>query len=84
MGVRLPTHLLEDIDRRAAVLGRSRASVIRSLLEEALGRSASPDDGIDRAQLHRTLAMTPAQRMHGAVDLAAQQRRFRHAARPGR
>lgn len=79
--VRLPDDLLAEIDRRAAVLGRSRASVIRSLLDEALGRSTAADDGVDRAQLHRSLAMTPSQRMHHAVELAAQHRRLRGATR---
>jgi Arc/MetJ-type ribon-helix-helix transcriptional regulator len=79
--VRLPDELLADIDRRAAALGRSRASVIRSLLDEVLGRSTAPDDGVDRTQLHRVLAMTPGQRMHHALDLAGQQRRLRGSAR---
>jgi hypothetical protein len=57
---------------------------MRSLLEEALGRSAVADDGVDRAQLQRALAMTPSERMHHALELAGQQRRFRSAARRGR
>ena len=43
--VRLPEELVAEIDRRARILGRSRASIIRSLLLEALGDSAVPDGG---------------------------------------
>jgi hypothetical protein len=79
--VRLPVDLLADIDLRAAALGRSRASVVRSLLDEALGRRTTADDGVDRAQIRRALAMTPTERMHRALELSAQQRRIRGRAR---
>jgi predicted transcriptional regulator len=82
--VRLPDALLADLDHRAEVLGRSRASVIRSLLDEVLGRSEAADDGVDRAQIRRALALTPAERVRHATTLAAQQRRIRGAARPRR
>lgn len=81
--VRLPPDLLEDIDRRARLLGRPRAAVIRSLLMEALGHAASLDDGVDRAQIRRMLAMTPSERMRHMTGVAAQQKRFRGKARRG-
>jgi hypothetical protein len=79
--VRLPPDLLEDIDRRAGLLGRSRAAVIRSLLREALGRNDSPDDGVDRAQIRRMLARSPRERIRHMVEVAAKQSRLRGAAR---
>jgi len=79
--VRVPPDLLEDIDRRARVLGRSRAAVIRSLLLEALGRAELSDDGVDRSQIRRMLAMSPSDRMRHMADVGAQQKRFRGKAR---
>ena len=81
--VRVPPDLLDDIDRRARVLGRSRAAVIRSLLREALGPTETPDDGVDRSQIRRMLAMSPRERMRHMSGVAAQQKRFRGKARRG-
>lgn len=77
VAVRLPPDVLHEVDRRACVLGRSRASVIRSLLGEALGTSAPPDDGVDRAQIRRALARSPQERIRHMSRMAEQQRRFR-------
>lgn len=63
MPVRLPADVLAEIDRRARLLGRSRASVVRSLLEAALGVTDVADDGVDRAQIRRMLALSPLDRM---------------------
>jgi len=81
--VRLPVDLLGDIDRRARVLGRSRASVIRSLLVAALSQSDAPDDGVDRAQIRRMLGMSPPERLRHMRDVAAQQQRIRGMAGRG-
>lgn len=75
--MRLPPEVLDDIDRRAHLLGRSRASVIRSLLLEALGRGDTSDEGVDRAQIRRMLAMSPRERMRHMSEVAAQQRKLR-------
>ncbi|MBL8774943.1 MAG: ribbon-helix-helix protein, CopG family [Acidimicrobiales bacterium] len=77
MAVRLTPELLAEVDRRARVLGRSRASVIRSLLGEALGTSSPPDDGVDRAQIRRALARSPDARIRHMNGVADQQRRLR-------
>ncbi|MGH9187357.1 MAG: CopG family transcriptional regulator [Acidimicrobiales bacterium] len=79
--VRLPPDVLDDIDRRARLLGRSRAAVIRSLLLEALGRVDAPDDGVDRAQIRRMLSLSPRERMGHMSEVAAQQKRIRGTAR---
>jgi metal-responsive CopG/Arc/MetJ family transcriptional regulator len=79
--VRLPDELVEQIDRRARILGRSRASIIRSLLLEALGDSAVPDNGVDRAQIRRSLALTPRERIEHMTKVHAQQARLRGPAR---
>jgi metal-responsive CopG/Arc/MetJ family transcriptional regulator len=79
--VRLPPDLLEEVDRRARTLGRSRASVIRSLLVGALDRTPNADDGVDRAQIRRALAMSPSERVRHMTGVAAQQGRLRGAAR---
>lgn len=79
--VRLPPEVLDDIDRRARLLGRSRASVIRSLLLAALGRTGVRDDGVDRAQIHRMLALSPPERLRHMRGVAAQQHRIRGKAR---
>ena len=79
--VRLPPAVLDEIDRRARVLGRPRASVIRSLLLEALGQTDTPDDGVDRAQIRRMLAMSPADRIRHMTEVASQQSRLRAKAR---
>jgi hypothetical protein len=77
----LAPDVLDEIDRRARVLGRSRAAVIRSLLAEALGRAETPDDGVDRAQIRRQLALSPAERVRRMSEVATQQRRLRGKAR---
>ena len=74
--VRLPDDLLNEVDQRAHILGRSRASVIRSLLLDALGH-APPDDGVDRAQIRRSLALSPRERMAHMTAVQAQQARLR-------
>jgi len=79
--VRLPDDLLAQIDRRARTLGRSRASIIRSLLLEALGDSAACDDGVDRAQIRRSLALGPRERIEHMTKVHAQQARLRASAR---
>ena len=78
--VRLPDDLLREVDERARILGRSRASVIRSLLLGALGHEA-PDDGVDRAQIRRSLALSPRERMSHMAAVQAQQARVRGKAR---
>ena len=77
MPVRIAPSVLDDIDRRAAVLGRSRAAVIRSLLSAALGHDEDVDDGVDRAQIRRMLALSPAERLRHMNQVGAQQRRLR-------
>jgi hypothetical protein len=78
--VRLPDDLLVEIDRRAHLLGRSRASVIRSLLLDALGHEP-PDHGVDRAQIRRSLALTPRERMAHMTVVGAEQARLRGGVR---
>lgn len=82
MPVRLPDDLLDQIDQRARALGRSRASVIRSLLLEALGSAPVSDEGVDRAQLRRSLARTPRERIEHMIQISLQQERLRGRARP--
>jgi metal-responsive CopG/Arc/MetJ family transcriptional regulator len=77
IAVRLPQDLLDDIDLRARILGRSRASVIRSILDHALGRTPEPDDGVDRAQIRRMLRLSPRERLDHMAHVASQQRRVR-------
>ena len=79
--VRLPEELLAQIDQRARILGRSRASIIRSLLLEALGDSAVPDDGVDRAQIRRSLALAPRERIEHMTKVHSQQARLRGPSR---
>lgn len=78
--VRLPDDLLREVDQRACTLGRSRASVIRSLLFNALGHE-TPDDGVDRAQIRRSLARSPRERMAHMTAVQAQHTRLRAKAR---
>jgi metal-responsive CopG/Arc/MetJ family transcriptional regulator len=79
--VRLPDEVLAQIDRRARILGRSRASIIRSLLHAALGDASVPDDGVDRAQIRRSLALSPRERIEHMTKVRAQQARVRGKAR---
>jgi hypothetical protein len=51
------------------------------LLLEALGRADAPDDGVDRSQIRRMLALSPRERMRHMNEVAAQQTRLRSAAR---
>jgi len=81
IAVRLPQDLLDDIDLRARILGRSRASVIRSMLDYTLRRAPEPDDGVDRAQIRRMLRLSPRERLDHMAHVAAQQRRARGRAR---
>jgi len=79
VAVRLPADLLVLVDHRARTSRQSRAGAIRSLLAEAL-RVDSPD-GVDRAQIRRMLAMTPAERIRHMAQVANTQMRLRGAAR---
>jgi metal-responsive CopG/Arc/MetJ family transcriptional regulator len=81
VAIRLPQEVLDDIDRRARILGRSRASVVRSLLDQALGRSPELDDGVDRAQIRRMRRLSPRERIDHMAEVADQQRRARGRAR---
>lgn len=78
--VRLPDDLLSEVDERARTLGRSRASVIRSLLSHALGEPPI-DAGVDRAQIRRALARSPRERMAQMTAVAAQHTSFQGKAR---
>lgn len=78
--VRLPDDLLSEVDQRARILGRSRASVIRSLLLDALGHE-TPDDGVDRAQIRRSLALSPRERMAHMHSVQVQHARVSGKAR---
>ena len=61
MVVRLPDELLREVDRVATEQDMSRARAIRGLLADAL--FIAGNDGIDRAQIQRMLAMTPRERI---------------------
>lgn len=78
--VRLPEDLLREVDQRARSLGRSRASVIRSLLLGALGHEPA-DDGVDRAQIRRSLALSPRERMAHMTAVQSEHARLRGKAR---
>ena len=52
-----------------------------SLLDEALGRTETLADGVDRAQIRRALALSPAERVQRMIEVAAQQGRIRGKAR---
>ena len=79
MAVRLPPDMLARIDAVAARRAESRASSIRRLLADALSNGA--DDGVDRAQIRRMLALTPLQRIRHMVDVANGMARFRDRVR---
>lgn len=53
--------MLAEVDARADLAGTSRAEAVRVLLERALAPAAH--DGVDRTQIARRLAMTPAERI---------------------
>src|SRR5256885_11940878 len=75
--VRFPADVLDAIDRRAAGRGQSRAAVIRALVSDALGERSD----VDRAQIRRMLAMSPADRIRHMTEVASNQSRLRGAAR---
>ena len=81
MAVRLPAELLTLIDGRAAANARSRAATIRDLLTQAL--YSGRDDGVDRGQIRRMLAMTPAERVRQMTEVANAQTHLRRRARKG-
>lgn len=66
ISVRVTDEMRAEIDARAARAGVSRAEAIRLLLKGAL--SASLHDGVDRTQIARRLAMSPAQRIEKSVE----------------
>ncbi|MCC5952237.1 MAG: ribbon-helix-helix protein, CopG family [Acidimicrobiia bacterium] len=76
ISVRLPEEMLVEVDRRAAAAGVSRAEAIRLLLGRAL--ATGRDDGVDRTQIARRLAMPPAQRI---ATMAEETRRLLALAR---
>ena len=73
VSVRLPADLLAHVDARAAVVGESRAAVVRRLLIGALAVDevgGEQLDGVDRAQIRRMLALTPRERIRHMADVA--------------
>lgn len=64
--MRLTDEMLEELDARAAGAGVTRAEAIRLLL----GRALAPqlDDGVDRTQIARRLAMSPAERLRTMAE----------------
>jgi hypothetical protein len=58
--------MLAEVDARARSAGVSRAEAIRRLLEQVLG--PGDDDGVDRTQIARRLAMTPAERLRVTAE----------------
>jgi hypothetical protein len=60
--------VLDEIDRRAAAAGVPRAEAVRRLLGRALATGV--DDGVDRSQIARRLAMTPAERLETMAEEA--------------
>jgi metal-responsive CopG/Arc/MetJ family transcriptional regulator len=66
VAVRLPARMLAELDERAAAAGVSRAEAIRALLGRALESGA--DDGVDRTQIARRLAMSPAERLRTMAE----------------
>lgn len=65
ISVRLSDEMRAEIDARAASAGVTRAEAIRILLAGAL-RAA--DEGVDRTQIVRRLAMSPAQRVARSAE----------------
>jgi metal-responsive CopG/Arc/MetJ family transcriptional regulator len=66
VAVRLPPSLLAEIDDRADAAGVTRAEAIRVLLDRAV--RSGPADGVDRTQIARRLAMTPAERLRTMAE----------------
>ena len=84
IAVRLPPALLDAVDERARATGRSRAATVRTLLREALadgGGIGLEPSGVDLAQIRRSLARSPAERLrHNTVAV----NRIRRLQRSGR
>ena len=74
--VRLPPGLLRDVDRHAAAAGMSRAAYLRALIAGGL-----PHDDVDRPQIRRLLALTPAERVARNEANVRQMAAIRGAAR---
>jgi len=74
--VRLPPGLLKDVDRHADAAGMSRAAYLRALIAAAL-----PHDDVDRTQIRRLLALTPAERVARNEANVRQMAAIRGAAR---
>lgn len=64
--MRLPDEMLAELDARASAAGVPRAEAVRLLLGRAL--ATGPDDGVDRTQIARRLAMTPAERVRRMAE----------------
>ena len=66
MSVRLDAELIDALDQRATARGTTRARVLRDLVATSLRTG----DGVDRAQIHRQLRMTPAERVARMAESA--------------
>ena len=85
VSVRLPDDLLARVDARAVERRESRAAVVRELLLDALAgpEVSESDDGVDRAQIRRMLALTPRERIRRMADVANGMIRVRERMRAG-
>lgn len=84
VAVRLPPALLAAVDERARATGRTRAATIRELLAEALagvGGSGREPSGVDVAQIRRSLALSPAERLRHNTLAVHRIRRFQRSRR---
>jgi predicted DNA-binding protein len=77
ISVRLSPELLEAVDRLSVETGATRAATIRGLLEAALQQS---NDGVDRAQIRRMLAMEPRDRIRHMAEVTRGLQRMRRRA----
>lgn len=68
--VRLAPDVIIALDRRAVDSQTTRARVLRDIVIAAIGPSAI--DGVDRTQIQRMLAMSPAERVGHMTDVARQ------------
>lgn len=66
IAVRLPVEMIAELDARAAAADVSRAEAVRILLDRAL--ATGPEDGVDRTQIARRLALTPRQRVRSMAE----------------
>jgi hypothetical protein len=66
VAVRLEPELIAALERRARARGTTRAKVLRDLV----AKSVDPGDGVDRAQIHRQLRLTPAERVARMAETA--------------